>query len=109
MLENSIIEKTGQKWKLLLSSGVVLVGMTCLALGIVWIRYSQAAQSGSKVALSGMLVCWIGIAFGFVAIRCPNCHSRWLWRAARELHATSWIVACIRATECPACHITGRR
>lgn len=72
-MNQSVIYRTGQSWKLILGVGALLAGSILPiwpATGLDWV-------SGTVLAVAGYV-------FACVAIRCPACGNRWFWTAAMQ-------------------------
>lgn len=89
MIADSVISRTGQFWKLALSIVLLLIG------SIVPI-FEQIGMSWTV----GTIIAVIGYGFGLAFIQCPNCNSRWFWKAAlyAELYGPLF-----KKPECPIC------
>ncbi len=89
MLENSVIFRTGQRWKFVLALCLLLGGSflpLVETLGMSW--------------TTGTVVAVVGYAYGCLMIRCPGCGSRWFWRAALD---ASLYKPLLTQAGCPAC------
>ncbi len=88
-MQNSVISRTGQLWKLAVAVILLLVG------SIV-----PAFESSGMSWTVGTILAVVGYAFGVYAIRCPDCGNRWFWSAALD---ASWYGPLFRKPACPAC------
>jgi hypothetical protein len=73
MLNNSVISRSGQTWKLLAAILALLIGSFAPLypeLGISW--------------TAGTVLAFAGYGFGLIAIRCSKCRSMWFWEAAKD-------------------------
>lgn len=89
MISSSVLALTGQTWKLVLGIAALLVGSFAplfAASGLDW-------TSGTVLAVAGYV-------FVCLAVRCPNCGSRWFWQAALDAGLYGPI---FRQGQCPAC------
>lgn len=89
MLENSVVARTGQAWKLALALVLMLVG----SFAPLWAGTGISWTLGTVLAIAGY-------TFGVVLIVCPACSSRWFWSAA--LDATLY-KPLLQVAACPAC------
>ena len=88
-MNDSVIARTGQVWKLALAIGLLLVGSIAPAFeasGMSW-------TVGSILAIGGY-------AFGLLTLRCPECGNRWFWSAAMD---PGWYGPLFKKPACPAC------
>lgn len=88
-MENSLLPATGQRWKLIVTLALLIVG----SVAPIWPATGIGWWSGTFLALAGY-------AFGCLLIRCPACGDRWFWTAAQrpEVYA-----AVFKTDSCPAC------
>jgi hypothetical protein len=89
-LNNSLLSRSGQLWKLVVAALAVLFGSFAplySALGISW-------AIGTVIAMGGY-------AFGLIFIRCTNCANRWLWEATKGNADYSVL---FKRSPCPNCH-----
>ena len=89
MLEQSVVTRSGQSWKLVTAIVALLIGSFAplfAASGISW-------TVGTVIAI-------VGYAFGIVAIRCASCGNRWFWEAAMDAGLYAKI---FRSSSCLSC------
>jgi len=89
VLAQSVVQKSGQLWKFLLSLGALLLGSFAPlfpASGIGW-------TLGSVLAIAGY-------AFGIIAIRCRACGCMWFWEAAKDSRLYQRLFG---QSSCPVC------
>jgi hypothetical protein len=104
MLEHSIITKTGQWWKFIVTFAGFIAGCILLLLGI---------RGGFGLEPNVVLVLWgFGLAILFfplfmISVRCPECGVRWIWLAARSKQIPGWLVWVFALQECPKCGALG--
>jgi hypothetical protein len=73
MLEQSVVRKSGQGWKLVTALLALLIGSFA------------PLFAGSGVSWTvGTVIAIAGYAFGIVSIRCISCGNRWFWEAAMD-------------------------
>jgi hypothetical protein len=91
MAAPSVIRATGQLWKLVLAIAALVVGSIAPlwpeATGLDW--------------TTGTILAVAGYAFGCLAIRCPQCGSRWFWEAALDAGLYGRLFG---APTCPKCN-----
>jgi|CXWL01.1.fsa_nt_gi hypothetical protein len=89
MLNNSVLTRTGQSWKLVTAILLMLIG----SFAPLW--------DGSRINWTwGTVLAVAGYVYGVLFIVCPKCGNRWFWSAA--LDATLY-GPLFRAPACPAC------
>lgn len=89
MQQSSVIAATGQYWKLALGVAALVVGSfvpMVEGIGMSW-------TTGTVVAIAGY-------AFTCLAVRCPDCGSRWLWQAALDAGLYGPL---FKRSTCPKC------
>jgi hypothetical protein len=89
MFDASVINKSGQCWKL----DVAIVAMLAGSFAPV---FPDAAVSWT----AGTLIAVAGYGFGLAGIRCARCGSRWFWKAATD---ASLYAAIFRRSSCVCC------
>ncbi len=73
MLDNSVITRTGQSWKLWLAVVLMVVG----SFAPLW--------EGFRINWTlGTILVIVGYAYGIYFIVCPKCGNRWFWAAALD-------------------------
>jgi hypothetical protein len=96
MFEQSIIKKSGQWWK-------AVVSFVTMAGGGLIVFFSLADKSLLFPLIVGMILVAFGFVFGCLAIRCPECKARWVWRAVKGQSASQWFPWLFSHKECPYC------
>ena len=89
MFKQSVLNQSGQLWKLVVVIMALLVGSFAPlypALGISW-------TSGTILACGGYI-------FGLIAIRCASCNRMWFWDAALD---TGLYKPLFTRSACPSC------
>ena len=89
MAQPSVISLTGQYWKL-------AAGVVALIVGSVAPLFESSGMSWT----GGTILACVGYAYSCVAVRCPDCGSRWFWQAALD---ASWYPPLFKGSICPAC------
>lgn len=89
MLDNSVVARTGQMWKLYLAIALMVYG----SFAPLWPPLRTSWTLGTIIVL-------VGYAYGLWFITCPKCRNRWFWSAA--LDATLYRPL-FKAPDCPAC------
>lgn len=90
MEEQSVVLRTGQAWKLAIAVLALLVG----SVAPLWPETTHLGWTG------GTILACAGYAFGLVAVRCPDCGSRWFWKAALDAGLYGPL---FRRSACPDC------
>ena len=89
MFGNSVVARTGQSWKLILSILLMVIG----SFAPLW--------EGFRINWTlGTLLVVVGYAFGLWYIPCPKCGNRWFWSAALD---ASLYGPLFKASSCPSC------
>lgn len=88
-MKHSVVMRTGQTWKLVLSILLMLIG----SFAPLWDVFGMSWTVGTVLAL-------VGYAFGCLAITCPDCGSRWFWSAALDAGLYGPL---FRSSACRAC------
>jgi hypothetical protein len=89
MFKNSVLTRTGQMWKLVVSVVALLAGSFVPlfpAAGMSW-------TVGTIVAIGGYI-------FGMATIRCQNCKKFWFWEASLD---AGMYKPLFTKTRCPNC------
>lgn len=89
MANPSLLGLTGQYWKL--AAGVLL-----LLAGSIAPLFEATGMSWTV----GTAVACVGYAFTLLAVRCPNCGSRWFWQAALDAGVYRPL---FKESACPSC------
>lgn len=89
MLDNSVIGRTGQAWKLYLAIALMLYG----SFAPLWPTLRTSWTLGTIIVVAGY-------AFGIWFITCPKCRNRWFWSAALDGRLYGPL---FKASDCPAC------
>ena len=98
MFEDSLLTKTAQTWKVLLSSATVICGGIVMLTGI----FRESALPG----IGGFLIATVGFSLLCTAVKCPSCNARWAWIALSTQGVGKWFDWLIRLNECPKCKST---
>jgi hypothetical protein len=105
MFDNSAIKKTGQWWKGIAASAVVISGTIIMIAGLLALNGDQL-HSSFAIMLAGGALTMLGFTFACWSIRCPDCGTRWLWLAVTKQHAGSWLEWLMSKAQCPICKRT---
>ena len=89
MAQPSVISLTGQYWKVAVGVGALLIG-----------SFAPLVASSGLSWTGGTVLACAGYAFTCIAVRCPDCGSRWFWQAALD---ASLYGPLFRGTACPHC------
>jgi hypothetical protein len=99
MFQGSILEKSGQLWKLW--AGLLL--MTC-GFGLMVIGLGRLSEpNGFAVTLIGLGVGLASAAFACISISCSSCGARWLWIAVKNREQLKWVHWLAAQRVCPRC------
>jgi hypothetical protein len=85
----SLLGLTGQSWKL-------VVGLLVLTVGSLAPLFEHSGLNWT----TGTIVACVGYAFTLLAVRCPDCGSRWFWQAALDAGVYKPI---FKGSACPSC------
>ena len=100
------LHRTNQLWKYRLAHGwTTWIGLGLAGAG-AWHQRSKPTLAGVMIIL-GLGLSVAGQVWAVLAIRCPECGARTLWRGLREqgLHSfESWL---LMLQECPGCGADG--
>jgi len=101
MTNESIILKTKQGWKLLVSiSGLLISG------GGMFYSINKMQHGGNLPIVIDLLSVTAGILIGIftcLSIRCPDCGLKWVWYAVSNKDINQWIFWLLSFGECPRC------
>ena len=99
MFRNSIVQESGQLWKL-------VAGLLSLSIGFLIMVYGLRNLRGPD----GFTFTFVGMVIGicaFVAmcraISCPACGMRWLWAAMKTQEQSQWLHWLRAQRVCPRC------
>ena len=104
MYDQSYLKKSGQIWKFYLAAVVTLVGGA-----LIWIgqsRLDAAGDSALVLMLVGAGMGVVGMVWSAVAVKCPKCGTRLLWRAVSEQSSGNWLTWLLHLDRCPSCNAT---
>ena len=104
---DSLLSKANQVWKLRAMYGAVAVSAILMIIA-TWQIDAFTAEQFALVMLSGIVIGIGGLILACVAISCPKCGSRWLWRALRTQQSGTWLHWLQTQDACPACGAYGR-
>jgi hypothetical protein len=102
MFDSSVIRRSGNGPKVLLTFCAVLGGGLLAYIGSFMLTKSSAAVQ-FKVALLGILLGALGLAIAWVEVRCPSCRKRWIWDAMRQGSVNGWLIGLLATRSCPGC------
>lgn len=104
MFDRSIVKKTGQLWKMGVSTAVL-----ALAAGIMFYEVAGGRQAGGIDGLFwGAAMLAIGaVVWQAVAIRCPVCGLRWFRAPVKGNHHLNWLIWLLKQPDCPRCKSSG--
>jgi hypothetical protein len=93
MLSGSVVQMSGQIWKMHISTVAVWVGIGISIFGLF---------SNILYILVGLAIGLTAIAYCCFAIRCPKCNVHWYWRAIKSFEI-GWVKKLLSQTKCPSC------
>ena len=96
MFDKSIINKSGQMWKAVLSFIVLICGA-------ITMRYGFSHGYLSIPIVSGFALMAFSLVFPCIAIRCSLCGARWVWLAFSGQNSNHWLFWLFAQSECPVC------
>jgi predicted membrane protein len=103
MLERTWIAATGQRWKVYILFGLLALTVLWFGFTLAYLEY-VSANTGSLFLLILFVVILSFIAWTLLAVLCPFCRTRVIWKILRTLpHEKSVQVAFFLLTECPEC------
>ena len=105
MISDSYIGRSGQAWKVWLSSGLAAIGFSMIMIAL---KEERSPDFLAILALAGTGLGVIGFLFACLAIRCRNCHAPLVWRAMKEQPHDKWLVWLVVNKNCPFCQHPGR-
>ena len=100
--EGSYLKTSRQIWKFNLFFALMMCSGVMMAVAFVGMR-GENAWRFVVVMLVGVAVALISSIWACLAIRCPRCKARLLWKAWREQSAQSWFFWFTNLKRCPAC------
>jgi predicted RNA-binding Zn-ribbon protein involved in translation (DUF1610 family) len=95
----SVIQLTGQLWKLHMGSIAYLISTAA----VFWGFFKGDLYIVTGALLFGLL----GLGFCSLSIRCPKCGAHWYWRALKNLQL-GWVKRLVGQPECPVCGFAGK-
>lgn len=104
MAEMTVLQRSGQEWKLYLGVVLMLTGVAITA---------RAPSAGLPplweilMLLGGLTLIFGAGAWLALSVRCPRCSARWLWLAATTESAGGLLSGKFAPTKCPACGYPG--
>jgi hypothetical protein len=102
MFNASVIRKTGQWWKLVVSMAATVTG----GIGMFVARQEMSASAAwlpLAMMLGGIGLCLGGLVFACVSIRCPRCRAHWFWAAVSRRASGEWLPWLLSHPTCPNC------
>jgi hypothetical protein len=102
--DRSYLKKAGQLWKCYLGTAVVLLGAALIWIGTS--RMDAPAATGIDIMLAGIVVGLAGMVWSALAVRCPKCGTRLVWRAVSEQSTANWLMWLLHLDSCPSCKAT---
>jgi ribosomal protein L37E len=96
MARKTLLEQSGQFWKLCVGVPVTLIG---------WLAGRRFDDPGVPIPFFGSLfLVFGGLAWMAWSIRCPRCSARWFWLAASRGPASAFSTGAVAmTTQCAVC------
>lgn len=101
MFESSIVTRTNQKWKLVVSAGAVLAGGGVILWGAT--VFDARPENAVLKIIGGLLIVVAGATFGSTCVYCPRCGARWVWQAISSRESANWLAWLFSLEFCPSC------
>ena len=108
--KESFIGRTGQVWKLGTSFAVTALSAVVIAVVVIAWSSSSARPERLKALVVPIGATLLGIgasAWSCLAIRCPKCGFRFLWKSVSTESSDLWLLAVISLTRCEECSFDG--
>jgi hypothetical protein len=102
LFDKSVIKRTNQGWKLMLSLACIVAGFVLVG-GLHEVLPGFAFVGFGPRLLIGFILWGIGLVFPCVAIRCPQCGARWFWQGISGRSVTNWFPWLVGRSTCPNC------
>jgi ABC-type cobalamin transport system permease subunit len=101
MFDQSYLRSTGQLWKV----GLFMVAPICgvLLICVSLVMFAHRTQLAAFLLLAGISVTLVGLVWGCLAIRCPQCQTRLLWKALQGQAHQNWLTWLLSFSVCPYC------
>jgi hypothetical protein len=99
--EQSYIKRAGQLWKLYVGMAGVLFGGILIWFGRS--RIEAAPDTAIPIIVAGTAVGLTSMVWSAIAVRCPKCGTRLLWRAVSEESSANWLTWLLHLDACPSC------
>lgn len=101
--DESILYRTGQKWKFWLMPLCVWVGIAMMLIAS-WLKDRLETSWLLGAIFFAALMILGGFVLPAIIIKCPNCGARWFWLAVTKQQSKNWF-RWLFQTGCPVCGI----
>ena len=99
---NSILRKTGQWPKFLLSLALFFLGGIVMLLSLTN-GSNESPELFAAMTMSGAALAMLGFVLGCTTIRCRKCGIRLFWYAVSRQSAQNWLLWLLNESSCPRC------
>jgi len=110
---NSLIDRTGQLWKLKIVFGLIFIEFFILVL-MVWNINSPNNELFYKFGIGNLQIQTIFLFLGlliflslFFWVKCPKCKHKPIYRIVSTSSANHWVYEVLNFQKCPFCGYTG--
>ena len=74
-----------------------------LLIGVSLVTITRRTLLATILLLTGITLALAGLVWGCLAIRCPRCHARLLWKAMKGEAHQNWLSELLSLNACPYC------
>ena len=99
MSERTILQRSGQQWKLYSGTLLIITGVATTARA----PNVEPASLSLPLIVGGLALSFVSAAWMVRSVRCPRCSARWLWLAATQDSAGRLLSGQFAPTECSVC------
>lgn len=110
---NSLVEKTGQLWKLKLTFSLIFIELIIMVL-MIWNINSPDSEFFTVSGIGDLQIQTVFLTLGllilsslFLLIKCPNCNKRPIYRIISTSGVSNWIYKIFNFKKCPFCGYAG--
>lgn len=102
---DSLLNNSGQGWKIKLSLVLGILGGIFMAYAFVRLGDVDPRRFGIAM-LAGVSIIFASSVWACLAIVCPKCKTRLMWKAIREQPGGKWYLWLLTLKKCPVCGST---